>query len=68
MYRPSFPKLRRIIPQIGATQGCHRGFREVGLKVRLAVRLEGSSMQLGRDIIRNSGLNVIAADELRRMT
>jgi succinyl-CoA synthetase beta subunit len=36
----------------------------VGLKVPLVVRLEGTNVDLGRDIIRNSGLNVIAADDL----
>ena len=30
----------------------------------LVVRLEGTNVELGRDIIRNSGLNVIAADDL----
>jgi succinyl-CoA synthetase beta subunit len=38
--------------------------KEVGLKVPLVVRLEGTNVELGKDIIRNSGLNVIAADNL----
>ena len=37
---------------------------EVGLQVPLVVRLEGTNVELGKDIIRNSGLNVIAADNL----
>jgi succinyl-CoA synthetase beta subunit len=28
------------------------------------VRLEGTNVELGREIIRNSGLNVIAANDL----
>ncbi|MEJ6712604.1 MAG: succinate--CoA ligase subunit beta, partial [Rhodobacterales bacterium] len=38
--------------------------KEVGLIVPLVVRLEGTNVELGKDIIRNSGLNVIAADDL----
>jgi succinyl-CoA synthetase beta subunit len=38
--------------------------KEVGLQVPLVVRLEGTNVDLGKDIIRNSGLNVIAADNL----
>jgi succinyl-CoA synthetase beta subunit len=38
--------------------------KEVGLKVPLVVRLEGTNVQLGKDIISKSGLNVIAADDL----
>jgi hypothetical protein len=63
MRRSSSPKLPPIL-QIGAMQERHRRFSEVGLKVPLMVRLEGTKVDLGRDIIRNSGLNVIAADDL----
>ncbi|ARO13490.1 succinyl-CoA synthetase beta subunit [Ketogulonicigenium robustum] len=38
--------------------------QEVGLKVPLVVRLEGTNVELGKEIIRNSGLNVIPADDL----
>ena len=38
--------------------------KRLGLKVPLVVRLEGTNVELGKDIIRNSGLNVIAADNL----
>jgi succinyl-CoA synthetase beta subunit len=38
--------------------------KEVGLKVPLVVRLEGTNVEKGKEIIRNSGLNVIAADDL----
>ncbi|MEL6336969.1 MAG: succinate--CoA ligase subunit beta, partial [Pseudomonadota bacterium] len=36
----------------------------VGLKVPLVVRLEGTNVELGKEIINNSGLDVIAADNL----
>jgi succinyl-CoA synthetase beta subunit len=38
--------------------------REVGLKVPLVVRLEGTNVELGKKIIAESGLNVIAGDNL----
>jgi succinyl-CoA synthetase beta subunit len=36
----------------------------VGLKVPLVVRLEGTNVEEGKQIIRDSGLNVIPADDL----
>jgi len=36
----------------------------VGLKVPLVVRLEGTNVEQGKQIIRDSGLNVIPADDL----
>jgi len=38
--------------------------KEVGLKVPLVVRLEGTNVEEGKKIINNSGLDVIAADNL----
>jgi succinyl-CoA synthetase beta subunit len=38
--------------------------KEVGLKVPLVVRLEGTNVEKGKEIISSSGLNVIAADDL----
>lgn len=38
--------------------------QEIGLKVPLVVRLEGTNVELGKQIIRDSGLNVIVADDL----
>ena len=38
--------------------------REVGLQVPLVVRLEGTNVEKGKEIIETSGLNVIAADDL----
>ena len=45
-------------------EGVVAAVKEVGLKVPLVVRLEGTNVEKGKDIIRNSGLNVIAADNL----
>ena len=45
-------------------EGVIAAVKEVGLKVPLVVRLEGTNVELGKDIIRKSGLNVIAADNL----
>ncbi|MBO6795617.1 ADP-forming succinate--CoA ligase subunit beta [Maricaulis sp.] len=45
-------------------EGVVAAVKEVGLQVPLVVRLEGTNVQLGKDIINNSGLNVIAADDL----
>ncbi|MCJ2014482.1 ADP-forming succinate--CoA ligase subunit beta [Methylobacterium sp. J-076] len=38
--------------------------KAVGLQVPLVVRLEGTNVEQGKDIIRASGLNVIPADDL----
>jgi succinyl-CoA synthetase beta subunit len=38
--------------------------KEVGLKVPLVVRLEGTNVELGRKILKESGLNVVAANDM----
>jgi succinyl-CoA synthetase beta subunit len=45
-------------------QGTVDAVKEVGLKVPLVVRLEGTNVEAGKKIINESGLNVIAADDL----
>ncbi|HXW19725.1 MAG TPA: ADP-forming succinate--CoA ligase subunit beta [Roseiarcus sp.] len=45
-------------------EGVVAAVREVGLKVPLVVRLEGTNVDLGKKILRESGLNVIPADDL----
>ncbi|MFV2001867.1 MAG: ADP-forming succinate--CoA ligase subunit beta [Paracoccaceae bacterium] len=45
-------------------EGVVAAVREVGLKVPLVVRLEGTNVEKGKDIINGSGLGVIAADDL----
>ena len=46
-------------------EGVIAAVKEVGLKVPLVVRLEGTNVEKGKEIIQNSGLNVIAADDLK---
>ena len=46
-------------------EGVVSAVKEVGLQVPLVVRLEGTNVEEGKAIIRQSGLNVIAADDLR---
>ncbi len=46
-------------------EGVVAAVKEVGLKVPLVVRLEGTNVEEGKAIINNSGLDVIAADNLK---
>src|SRR4029453_3341811 len=48
-----------VIPEGGIA-----AVKDVGLKVPLVVRLEGTNVELGKKIIAESGLNVISADDL----
>ncbi|HVG47535.1 MAG TPA: ADP-forming succinate--CoA ligase subunit beta [Rubellimicrobium sp.] len=45
-------------------EGIIAAVKDVGLSVPLVVRLEGTNVDLGKQIIRDSGLNVIPADDL----
>ncbi|MBY0562633.1 MAG: ADP-forming succinate--CoA ligase subunit beta [Hyphomonadaceae bacterium] len=45
-------------------EGVIAAVKEVGLAVPLVVRLEGTNVELGKQIINESGLNVISADDL----
>jgi succinyl-CoA synthetase beta subunit len=45
-------------------EGVIAAVKEVGLQVPLVVRLEGTNVELGKKIISESGLNVIAANDL----
>jgi succinyl-CoA synthetase beta subunit len=45
-------------------EGVVAAVKEVGLKVPLVVRLEGTNVELGKKIIAESGLNVTSADDL----
>jgi succinyl-CoA synthetase beta subunit len=45
-------------------EGVVAAVREVGLKVPLVVRLEGTNVELGKKILSESKLNVIPADDL----
>jgi len=46
-------------------EGVITAVKEVGLRVPLVVRLEGTNVELGKEIINTSGLDVIAADNLK---
>ena len=45
-------------------QGILSALKEVSLKVPLVVRLEGTNVELGKKIIKDSGLPIIAADTM----
>ena len=68
----SDPKVKGILVNIfGGIMKCDiiaagvvAAVKEVGLQVPLVVRLEGTNVQLGKTILTQSGLNVIAADDL----
>ncbi len=45
-------------------EGIVAAAKEVGLKIPLVVRLAGTNFKLGKEILANSGLKIIAADNL----
>jgi succinyl-CoA synthetase beta subunit len=45
-------------------EGVIAASKEVGLKVPLVVRLEGTNVELGKKLLKDSGLNIIPADDL----
>ena len=45
-------------------EGVVAAVKEVGLQVPLVVRLEGTNVEQGKQIINQSGLNVISANDL----
>ena len=45
-------------------QGVITAVKETGLKVPLVVRLEGTNVELGKKMLAESGLNIIAADNM----
>jgi len=69
----SDPKVKGILVNIFGgimrcdviAEGVVAAVKEVGLKVPLVVRLEGTNVEQGKDIINNSGLDVIAANDLK---
>ena len=69
----SDPKVKGILVNIFGgimrcdviAEGVVAAVKEVGLKVPLVVRLEGTKVQEGKDIINNSDVDVIAADDLK---
>ena len=69
----SDPKVKGILVNIFGgimrcdviAEGVVAAVKEVGLKVPLVVRLEGTNVEQGKNIINNSGLDVIAANDLK---
>ncbi len=69
----SDPKVKGILVNIFGgimrcdviAEGVLAAVKEVGLKVPLVVRLEGTNVEEGKAIINNSDVDVIAADDLR---
>ncbi|MDZ4081689.1 MAG: succinate--CoA ligase subunit beta, partial [Bdellovibrionales bacterium] len=45
-------------------EGVIAASKELGLKVPLVVRLEGTNVELGKKMLAESGLNIIPADDL----
>jgi succinyl-CoA synthetase beta subunit len=45
-------------------EGVIAASKELGLKVPLVVRLEGTNVDLGKKILAESGLNITPADDL----
>ena len=45
-------------------QGVIAAVKEVGLKVPLVVRLEGTNVELGKKILKESGLKITSAENL----
>lgn len=45
-------------------EGVITAAKEVGLKVPLVVRLEGTNVELGKQLLNESGLNIVAADSM----
>jgi len=45
-------------------EGIIAAVKEVGVEVPVVVRLEGTNVNKGRDLLANSGLDIIAADDL----
>ena len=68
----SDPKVKGILVNIFGgimkcdviAEGVVAAVKQVGMKVPLVVRLEGTNVELGKKIIRESGLNVLPADNL----
>ena len=66
------PKVKALLVNIfGGIMKCDviasgivNGAKQLGLKVPLVVRLEGTNVEAGKAILRSSGLNIIAADDL----
>jgi succinyl-CoA synthetase beta subunit len=45
-------------------EGIITAVRDVGVEVPVVVRLEGTNVELGKQMLRDSGLSIISADDL----
>jgi len=45
-------------------QGVVEAAKEIGLKIPLVVRLAGTNVEQGKEILKKSGLTIISADNL----
>ena len=45
-------------------QGVVEAAKQVGLAVPLVVRLEGTNVEIGKEILRNSGIEIVVADSM----
>src|SRR3979490_400509 len=69
---PADPKVKGILVNIFGgimkcdiiAEGVVAAVKEVGLRVPLVVRLEGTNVELGKKIIAKSNLNVVSAADL----
>ena len=46
-------------------EGIIAASKEVGIEVPLVVRLEGANVELGREMLSQSGLNIISGKDMR---
>ena len=45
-------------------EGIISAVKEVGVKIPIVVRLEGTNVELGKEILKKSNLNIISANSL----
>lgn len=45
-------------------EGVIEATKQVGLTIPLVVRLEGTNVELGKKLLNESGLNIVAADSM----
>ncbi len=45
-------------------EGIIEAVKEVGLTIPVVARLQGTNVEKGRELLANSGMNIVAADDL----
>jgi succinyl-CoA synthetase beta subunit len=56
--------MRTLPHRAAAVVGDDGDDAQVGVKVPLVVRLEGTNVEKGKEILRTSGVSIVAADDL----